>query len=131
MITDKIDQLWRGQKREVMQAIEHRQHKGLNTRGRTFTPADHAGEKRQMKQFKRTAGAALSSAHDQTTIVPPAARSMSPPRAKKPPETQKCASAADIAASGSHEFYCPFRTKIRLTQDKWTVLLCQLQCQYY
>src|SRR5262252_1015276 len=64
MITDKLAS-YGAAKREVMPGIEHRQHKGLNNRGKNSHQPTRRRE-RQMKQFK-SAGQAqrFRSAHDQ------------------------------------------------------------------
>jgi putative transposase len=64
MITDKLTS-YGAAKSEIIPAIEHRQHKGLNNREEKFAPAD-ATTRVQMKQFK-SAGQAqrFLSAHDQ------------------------------------------------------------------
>jgi putative transposase len=64
MITDKLAS-YGAAKREIMPAIEHRQHKGLNNRAENSHQPTRRRE-RQMKQFK-SAGQAqrFLSAHDQ------------------------------------------------------------------
>jgi putative transposase len=64
MITDKLAS-YGAAKREVMAAIKHRQHKGLNNRAENSHQPTRRRE-RQMKQFK-SAGQAqrFLSAHDQ------------------------------------------------------------------
>jgi hypothetical protein len=64
MITDKLASYGTA-KREIMPAIEHRQHKGLNNRAENSHQPTRRGE-RQMKQFK-SAGQTqrFLSAHDQ------------------------------------------------------------------
>ena len=64
MITDKLGS-YGAAKRETMQGIEHRQHKGLNNRAENSHQPTRRRE-RQMKQFK-SAGQAqrFLAAHDQ------------------------------------------------------------------
>ena len=64
MITDKLAS-YGAAKKEIMPGVEHRQHKGLNSRAENPHQPTHRRE-RQMKRFKSARhGQRFLSAHDQ------------------------------------------------------------------
>src|SRR4029077_13716439 len=102
MITDKLAS-YGAAKREVMPAIEHRQHKGLNNRAENSRQPTRRRE-RQMKQFK-SAGQAqrFLSAHDQINNLLHLCRDHVTAAEHRASRTQRFHIWAEICALGSRD----------------------------